>query len=245
MRSMIIGSAVACALASASYAADLPVKAPQMMMQTQAVSSWTGFYLGLHGGYAWGDSTATAVTGNANFPVGSTVSSGHPDGGLFGAQIGYNYQISQWLIGLEGDYSIGDISGTETTTTAIGNTSTSSGKMKWLADVTGRLGYVVMPDLLLYFKGGWAWTHHEASSTLTSPAGVVLSTSSGSEDRDGFLVGGGIEYAFAPHWSAKLEYNYMDFGTKTVSRVTNTGVNNLRDNSLNLNVIKAGFNYRF
>jgi outer membrane immunogenic protein len=244
MRSVFIGSAVACALASASYAADMPIKAPQMV-QTQAVSTWTGFYLGLHGGYAWGDSTATAVTGNANFPVGSTVSSGHPEGGLFGAQVGYNYQISQWLIGLEGDYSIADISSTESTTTAIGNTNTSSGKHKWLADVTGRLGYVVMPDLLLYFKGGWAWTHNDASSTLTSPAGVVLSTSTGSEDRDGFLVGGGVEYAFLPHWSAKLEYNYMDFGTTTVTRVSNTGTTSLRDSKLNLNVFKAGINYRF
>ena len=149
------------------------------------------------------------------------------------------------LVGIEGEYSFADISSSDKTTSALGNTNSSSGKYKWLADISGRVGYVAMPELLLYFKGGWAWTHHDASSTLTSPAGVVLSTSTGSEDRNGFLVGGGVEWAFMPHWSAKLEYNYIDLGTDTVTRTTNTGVVNLRDQSATLNIFKAGINYRF
>jgi hypothetical protein len=81
---------------------------------------------------------------------------------------------------------------------------------------------------------------HEASSTLTTPAGAVISTSSGSEDRTGYLVGGGVEWAFLRNWSAKLECNYLDFGTDTVTRNTSTGETNLRDVKLNMNVFKAG-----
>ncbi len=111
--------------------------------------------------------------------------------------------------------------------------------------MTGRLGCAGWSNWLVYFKGGAAWTHHEASSTLTTPAGAVISTSSGSEDRTGYLVGGGVEWAFLRNWSAKLEYNYLDFGTDTVTRNTSTGETNLRDVKLDMNVFKAGINYRF
>jgi outer membrane immunogenic protein len=242
-----VAGATVVASAQIASAADLAVKAqphaPAVM--ELATATWTGFYIGGHGGWAWGHSSATAVTGNGNFPVGSLVSDGHPDGGLGGVQGGYNYQFGQWVLGIEGDYSFADITSSDTTTSALGNLNASNGKFKWLADVTGRLGYAGWSNWLVYIKGGAAWTHHDASSTLTSPAGVVLSTSTGSEGRTGYLIGGGLEWAFVRNWSAKIEYNYMDFGTETVTRVTSAGTTNLRDNKLNLNVFKAGVNYRF
>lgn len=248
MRSIVFGAAIVGAFATSSYAADLAVR-PQPMqspaIMEMATSTWTGFYLGGHGGWGWAHSSSTAVTGNGNFPVGSTTSDSRPDGGVVGVQGGYNYQFGQWLVGIEGDYSFADIKGDDSVISALGNTSTSRGKYTWLADVTGRLGYAGWNGWLVYVKGGGAWTHHDDNSTLTSPAGAVISTSTGSENRHGWLIGGGAEWMFMRGWSAKIEYNYLDFGTETVTRNVSTGATNLRDNKLNMSLLKGGINFHF
>ena len=134
--------------------------------------------------------------------------------------------------------------GDETSASAliIGNSTTSSTKLTWLADIAGRFGYA-WNEWLLYAKGGAAWTHVEASS-VTGP--VVLATTAGSETRSGWIVGGGVEWGFAPHWSVKFEYNYFDFGTADVIRVTAaSGFQNHRASKLTVNVAEAALNYHF
>ncbi|MGH6666109.1 MAG: outer membrane protein, partial [Pseudolabrys sp.] len=98
---------------------------------------------------------------------------------------------------------------------------------------------------LLYVKGGGAWTRNDASSTLFNGAGAVLSTSTGTDDRSGWTIGGGLEYAFTQNWSARVEYDYYDFGTATVTRLSSTGTVNTRSNSLTLNAVKLAINYKF
>jgi outer membrane immunogenic protein len=222
-------------------AADLPMKAPAVVPMT---STWTGFYAGAHFGYGWGTEDSTATTTNSNFNSGFVFPTDDPTGVLGGFQGGYNYQFGQWVVGIEGDYSFSGVSGDITTPSQkiAGNLTASNSQITWLADITGRVGYA-WSNWLLYAKGGAVWTHVEANSNTTGPS---PSTTSGNETRSGWLIGGGVEWAVMEHVSLKLEYNYMDFGTADVVRITaGSGFQNHRDESLTANVVKIGANYRF
>ena len=146
------------------------------------------------------------------------------EGALGGPQLGFNYQFApHWLIGVEGDYSWSDISDTTSRFSTVPPFTatrflTSNGKIEWLATLTGRLGYAV-DNWLFYGKGGAAWGHFEVNSQTTNPvAGTLQATVSGGETRTGWTAGGGIEWGFLGNWSARLEYDYIDFGSQTVSR---------------------------
>jgi outer membrane immunogenic protein len=116
--------------------------------------------------------------------------------------------------------------------------------------LTGRVG-IAANNWLFYFKGGGAWANLDRSTQAVNPAtGVVLTNASGSADLSGWTVGGGFEWGFAPQWSAKVEYNYIDFGTTTTNQnvtFSTAAVPNplVRDVDLSLHVIKGGINYRF
>ena len=225
-----------------SYGADLPVKAPVYKAQPIALYNWTGFYVGGDVGYGWGTSKSVATTANANFPVGFAFAPDDLSGAVAGGHAGYNYQIDRLVLGIEGDFDWADIKGSAVDPSPLrATTTTSNSKHTWLADITGRVGYA-WNNWLLYAKGGAAWTRNEGGSSTT---GVAVGTTSGGETRSGWLIGGGLEWGFAQHWSAKVEYNYMDFGTADVVRVSNTGVVNHRDNALTINVVKAGVSYHF
>ncbi len=133
-----------------------------------------------------------------------------------GGQIGYDYQFSpNWVMGLEANYSFLDTG--------------SSFANRGLGSVTGRLGYTWGPSML-YAKGGYAW----ADSRFSNGFG-------GNGGRDGYTVGGGLEYMFTQNWSGKIEYQYYDFGTMNVF-AGGLPVGNFRNDE---HTIKAGLNYRF
>lgn len=231
--------------ASVASAADMPTKAPMYTKAPVMVPAynWTGFYVGADVGYGWGTSSSVATTGNVNFPVGFAFAPNDLTGAVAGGHAGYNYQIDHFVVGIEGDFDWTDMKGDASDLSPlqrIPTTTTTSSKLTWLADITGRVGYA-WDNWLLYAKGGAAWTHEEGSS-ITDTTGA---TTSGSETRTGWLIGGGAEWGFMQHWSAKVEYNYMDFGTTDVIRVSSTGVVNHRDNTLKVNVAKVGISYHF
>ena len=85
---------------------------------------------------------------------------------------------------------------------------------QWFDTLTARLGYAVQPTWLLYFQGGAAWAH--TSTNITAPGLQIGQTSN---TRTGWTIGGGVEWMFAPHWSAFLEGNYMDFGSRQWDRI--------------------------
>ena len=242
---------MACAVtfASPAFAADMPTKAPVQAPVLPLAYNWTGFYVGAHAGYGWGTLTSTATSASGSFPAGFVFDDTNEKGALGGGQLGFNYQIGQFVLGIEGEYSWSGIDGDETSTNpANARYAMSHSKLPWIADVAGRAGYA-WNNWLLFAKGGGVWTHVDANSTTYSGAGAVLGTASGSENRSGWLIGGGAEWGFAAHWSAKLEYDFMDFGTTNVARNVLTGASagttNYRDQNLKLNVIKVGLNYRF
>ncbi|MDB5654836.1 MAG: hypothetical protein JWQ94_2449 [Tardiphaga sp.] len=213
------------ALSTSAFAADLPArtytKAPVYTAPAQ-VYNWTGFYIGGHVGGAFGDSNS--VSG---------------DGGRFlgGVQGGADYQFAtNWVIGVEAQYSWMD---SNNTGRQFANGTLVTSNNDQLGSVTGRLGYTWGPALL-YAKGGYAWKDN--SNIGVTNAGLAQPFAASGNAKDGYTVGGGLEYMFAPNWSAKVEYQYYNFGNTTIaSPAIPTGVSYNNDE----HTIKAGLNYRF
>lgn len=230
----ILAIALATGAATAAdlpRAAPYPTKAPAYVAQ---VYNWTGFYVGAHAGWGRVDLTSTVVA-----PPGFGTFGTDESGFLGGGQIGANYQMGQFVIGVEGDISWTDI-GRTNTATALGITVTESANVDFIGTLAARLGYAFGPAMI-YVKGGAAWLDWSASATAT---GLLVGTASYGATETGWLVGGGVEYGLTPNWSAKLEYNYLDFGTE---RTTFGGAlaGTVIDTDLSTHVVKAGINYRF
>jgi outer membrane immunogenic protein len=200
-------------------AADLPRGAvPYKAPAYVAQYNWTGFYIGINGGGGWGDSEWNV------FGV-----SHSPSGGMIGGTIGYNWQGpgSPWVFGLEGDLDWTNIRDTSACGGLICET-----RNNWFGTVRGRVGYA-FDRFLPYVTGGLAVGDIEANRT-----GLA-----GSSDTNlGWTVGVGLEGVIAGNWTAKVEYLYADLGDTTCNTVA-CGVGTNVD--LQVNVLRAGLNYRF
>ncbi|MBS4002630.1 MAG: porin family protein [Afipia sp.] len=214
---------------TASFAADMgprtytkaPVYAPA------PIYNWTGFYAGVHIGAAFGgdDGFATNIVG--------LTGSSRDAAFLGGGQIGADYQFApNWVVGIEGQIS--GLSNNDRRFT-VGVDSIRD-RSDWLASVTGRLGYTWGPGLI-YAKGGVAFRD---DSGLAATAGFLPAVTD--RNSTGYTVGGGLEYMFAPAWSAKVEYQYYNFDTTNV--VTNAGLGALSYKD-DLHTVKVGVNYHF
>ena len=248
-KKLIVTSAALAMISTAALAADLPAKtytkAP--VMPPVAIYNWTGFYFGGHVGGGWADQRVTELApGTAAFPTGTVFSENHLSGVLGGAQGGFNYQFSNVVLGVEGEYAWTGLSGTETTVSTVnGFSSTSTAKLTDLAMVTGRLGFAAN-NWLFFVKGGGAWGQGHSDGTGYLANGTLFeTTSTGNVDRSGWVAGLGVEWGFAPNWSAKLEYNHVDFGSTTVLVSTSRGTTSNVSSSEHLDIVKAGVNYHF
>jgi outer membrane autotransporter protein len=212
-RTLFFALTVCLGIPCIAHAADMPLKAPVL----PAVSyNWSGFYLGGHVGYGWSRVDQLNITGNAAFPPGFEDVS-HQNGWLGGAQLGYNFLLGpNWLAGFEGDFSDSGVRGDKQLLSTIQPRLTDShDKLDWFATATGRLGFV-SANWLFYVKGGAAWTEKEDNApTVVSNTGQLTAITSEDDKRFGWTAGTGVEWGFAQHWSARLEYDYLDFGHKT------------------------------
>jgi outer membrane immunogenic protein len=230
MRNLLLaGVAVAAIVASSSVmAADVAVPVYKAAPAPVALPvNWTGFYVGVHLGGAWGTKEMTDPF------FGKSLANASVNGFLGGGQIGYNYQTGWVVLGVEGDLSAADITGSGP---FEGGPDTFTSKTDWLATVTGRIGGTV-DHALLYVKGGAAWAHDKYSIDF------FPGSASGSETRFGWVFGGGVEYAFTPKWSGKIEYNYMDFGNKGVD-FCEGGQCETFDIRQRIHAVKVGLNYK-
>ena len=249
-RSLVLAALCAVVSVQVASAADMPTKAPAYKAVEPIPYNWTGFYVGGHAGYGWGSNQSTATSATTSFPVGFVFDRANMSGGLGGGQLGFNYQVANWVLGVEGDYSWADIKGDETSFSPLIATHTiSNSKLTWLATATGRIGYA-WNNWLPYVKGGAAWTHNDGNTTtINNASGAVTATAVGSETRSGWTIGAGAEYGFWNNWSARLEYDFLDFGTASVGRTFTSGsligTTATRDNELHVHVVKAALNYRF
>jgi outer membrane immunogenic protein len=220
----------AVGLAQTANAADLPRRssaaAPAPIYSAAPLFTWTGVYAGVNFGYGFGKFNGTN---------GGTF--GKADGGLVGATLGYNYQVGQALFGLEGDYGY---DGAKNTNIVPGRglgigAASATGKMSDLLTARARLGYSV-DRALLFVTGGYA-----GATVKTSVVDPTLpATFSSSAWRNGYALGGGLEYAFTQNISAKAEYLYTSFGSKTALAAPWTS-----NVGLHQNLIRGGVNYRF
>jgi outer membrane immunogenic protein len=222
------GVVLAAGMAMPSFAADLPRPAYKAPVYVAPAFTWTGFYIGINGGYAWGHSDWN------NGPMGNV--SMNVKGGLVGGTIGYNLQTGNFVFGLEGDFDASWIDGSSIAG-APGTVCASVGggcetKNTWLATGRGRIGYA-WDRFLPYITGGAAFGNIKATST---------GGASTDKTQVGWTLGGGLEWAFATAWSAKLEYLYADLGHITCDAPTCVPDTTV---SYKTNIARVGVNYRF
>jgi outer membrane immunogenic protein len=229
---------VAAVWSGAGLAADMPVKAAPKAVPIDQTWNWSGFYVGGHFGYGWAYPDITEDTFGTK-----VVNPPRPDGILGGAQLGYNFQFGHWVLGLEGDYTWSDIKGSSNSVSPAGILN-AQGLPDTLSTITGRVGYAA-GRLLYYAKGGAAWMNENFKQLSVTTPNCVGTPCTGSNATWGWAIGGGAEYAFDPHWSARLEYIYLDFPTNEAVTTSNGASVNRFHLTRTFDLIKFGVNYKF
>jgi len=233
LRRILLASAGAISIAAPALSADLPSRAPPpVYIPPTPIFTWTGIYVGGQVGYAWG-----RVSGTVQAPNAPVATYGYtPEGVIGGAHVGYNYQVNQWVVGIEGSVDGTSLSKSFIPGPAV-NFSTSSDIQ---GSIRGRIG-IAWDRALLYATGGAAFGGF--NSTFSSPTG----TDTFSTTRVGWTVGGGISYAVTNNWSVYAEYRYSDFGSSTVA--PGPSFNNVAGlfvrRSYTQNQVQVGFSYKF
>jgi outer membrane immunogenic protein len=223
MKKLLLAGVALSSLVTAASAADLAArpytKAPALVSPGY---NWSGFYAGVMGGYAWKSG------GWAN----------DAKGGFGGGTIGYNWQApgSQFVFGLEVDAAGSGLKDTASEFIPGVGLVTGEDKVDAFGSVTGRLGFAA-DATLFYFKGGYAWADNKISASVP---GVI--TFSDSHVHSGYTVGGGLEYMFAPNWSAKVEYMYANLSSENYTFAPGAS---FASGTIDFNTIKAGLNYHF
>ena len=245
MRPITIGAVATFVLftATAAHAADIarPVYKAPHIPPAFAFHNWSGFYVGGQAGGAFSESDwATDATLNGLF-----INNVHSkDNWVAGGQVGLRGQWGNWVLGVEGMWSATDLQTNHVSGTLdnLGFPNRFRGTdIDQIYSVTGQLGYA-WDRWLAYVKGGWAGASVELS-TLNANSGV---TSSVSGNANGWTIGGGAEYAFAPNWSFAIEYNYYDLtmGDKTTTQTNGVAANYI-DFDAQIHTVMARVNYTF
>ena len=236
-----VGAIVGTGSASAADLGAVPYsKTPAYIVP---VYDWSGGYVGANVGYGWGRSSDTSSLSIGGSPaLFSDTASSNMNGVLGGAQIGYNSQIQNWLVGVELDFQGTGQSSNHSFTCPAGVCTgavlpvTLGHQLDFFGTVRARAGLVVTPTVLLYATGGLAYGQIESNTTLV---GATRSPNY----NPGWTAGGGVEAAMGGGWSAKVEYLYLDLGrVSPVSGVLLIGSFNSRVTD---NIVRAGFNYNF
>jgi len=239
MRHLFLATAAVLAslTAGSAIAADLPMRSapPPPMLSPVPVYNWSGFYVGVNAGIGWANSGNVTVSdpklGAQSIGVDSR------DGFIGGGQLGYNIQYGAFVWGVETDIQYANI-GSSINWGPYGRLGVSSGGSgEYFGTLRGRVGYAI-DRTLLYLTGGLAY-----GGLNSSPFGGNATSNVG------YALGGGVEYAFTEHWTAKVEALYINLssgGNRTIA-VTNGGVvYPISANSGNGGgLVRVGLNYKF
>jgi outer membrane immunogenic protein len=196
----------AAAFAPGAVAADLPTKAPAMVVPPAV--SWAGFYIGVHAGVNW-QQAHNVGSYASNDGVDRTTSTGFIGGG----QIGYNWQSGNFVFGLEVD---GSWLSNKGTTTSFLDFAEAENKVRWLATVRPRFGLAV-GNTMAYATAGVAFGGVKNRVEFDTFSPTPFSSVSESKTRVGWAVGGGIEHMWSRNWTIALEGLFIDLGRKTVN----------------------------
>jgi outer membrane immunogenic protein len=246
MKKILIASVALAALSAGSAsAADLPVRPAPAAAPVYApiIFSWTGFYIGGNIGGAWDRGSVNDTLFGLSF-------SNSSNNGVFigGGQVGANYQMGSFVLGVEGDFdwaANNNNTGTGIVTPAGVLAVTSNDR--WVTTLAARFGYAY-DRVLFYGKAGGGWVGNNGFTVTNTTTGAAL-TGTNNNSNTGWLVGGGIEWAFAYNWSAKIEYDYLGLSgqnfTTPVGFLPGGVVDTFSTSNHNIQMIKLGVNYRF
>jgi len=240
--------AIAALIQGSAMAADMsPSKTKPAKEPPFVVYNWTGLYIGVQGGGGWGPANQTDITGFSSGTYTIT-------GGLIGGTLGYNFQVGYAVLGLETDWSYSWVKdGTIGTDPIFGQCGGAiprcESRLKSPATFRARIG-AAMDNVMPYVTGGLAVASLYAQEgdvpVNGRAAGLGLTAAGlGSTSVRGWTAGVGIEAMFGPHWSAKMEYLYADFGNRAVFDDNVGGVIVPEHVKFTANILRVGVNYRF
>ncbi|MEW6437369.1 MAG: outer membrane protein [Pseudomonadota bacterium] len=217
-------------MSSVAFAADLPdTKGAPLYAPPPPVFSWNGAYVGGQVGYEWGTTTTSSFV---NAAPGVRVSGPSQDdsGVVGGGHVGYNYQISQFIVGAEGDVNGADYTGNgfDLLGLSLSHRTAVDGSIR------ARAG-IAFDRILVYGTGGVAF------ASIRNSVGLDTQT----VGRVGWTAGGGVEYAIDNNWSVRAEYRYTDYGHYNLDLVNTSGglfSDRFHDKD---NRVQAGFSYKF
>lgn len=263
-KAILGASAAALALTGSAIAADLPGRAaPPVIVAPAPIFTWTGAYIGLTAGYGWGKTEwagyptgAWAASPPADVAAIAALQSGSANKGSFtgGLQVGYNYQFGPVIVGAEADFNYLDtkvyraagallpVAGTFVTT------STWAGIGEFVGTVRGKLGFG-WDRFMVYGTGGLAYGNTTITQNVFFAATGSSAIGSYSAWKAGWTAGAGVEWAFTPNWSAKVEYLHIDLGSRTSTGLINaafpTFFHVAETRRMRADLVRAGVNYRF
>ena len=244
-RKILLASVGAIALTgSAAFAADLPSRAPPpVYLPPPPIFTWTGIYIGGQVGYAWGTG-ANRFNGFLDNTFVDTSVGGTPNGVIGGGHVGYNLQINQWVIGLEGSVDGTSLSNTAVAAFPDDSTLTAHTTADIQGSIRGRLG-IAWDRALIFATGGVAFGGFNTDVSFSDPP--FFASANRSNTRVGWTVGGGIEYAITNNWAIQAEYRFTDFGTIRNGDLAGLPAGNFFNGHRRLqqNQVQAGFSYRF
>lgn len=249
------GAAVAViGFGNVATAADMPLKAP-----VSVIDNWTGFYVGANAGVLIGRNTATWTP----YPTAALFGADPYSGGINktsfvgGVHGGYNWLVGRsLLLGVEADWSWTKNSGsTSNTPWTFGgavfaplSSTTMSRDLNWLATLRARVGTLISPDMLLYVTGGAAWGGFSYNAVATNGVGYVA-TSSSSKTASGYVVGGGLEWAWTRNWMVRGEYLFYGLNSSQSILAAAAGLpanpSGFSWDNAKIHVLRAGLTYKF
>jgi outer membrane immunogenic protein len=244
MKKQLVAAALLTVVSGSAMAADLSRPAPVYTKAPPMVPafSWTGFYIGGNLGGAWEHGTLTdslfglSFSGNNNAVF------------IGGGQAGFNYQVSNVVFGVEGDFDwASNNNNNDNNVVLIPGVGAiqATGNDRWLTTVAGRLGYA-WDRVLLYGKGGGAWVGNNGFTVTNVTTGGSITTG-GSSTNSGWVAGAGLEWAFVNNWTARVEYNYIGLSSKsiTVPALGLLPADTFTLGSHNIQTVTVGINYLF
>ena len=223
-RKLLLASAALCAVASTAFAADLPTKKGPPPAPVAAPYSWTGFNVGIQGGYGWG-----AESDDLSVPAPNLADHFNVNGAIGGAHAGYDQQFGSLVLGVRGEIDASGMSGSITKTSLSGGciyegcSVSLSFRNTWQAFLLGRAGFA-FDRLLIYVTGGLAFGDDRESVTAENFGNGDVWTGAQTKTLVGGAVGLGAEYAFDEHWRLGAEWRYANFGKGDYSATSTNGL---------------------
>jgi outer membrane immunogenic protein len=246
MKAISLIAIATVAVAAPALAADFPA-GPFTQVPTMVAYDWSGFYVGANGGWGANSTCWNRSTNNGGATVDAGCNNGN--GGVAGGQIGYRWQASSWVFGLEAQGDWANLKGSNVSLAAP--LVTNQSQLNAFGLFTGHIGYA-FGNALIYMKGGAAVAADKYDG-LSNVTGFVFDQAS--EKRWGGTLGAGVEYGFTPNWSVALEYDHLFMGNSNDpftstgmgpnNKVAAGGLTRIVDINQNVDMITARINYRW